>query len=50
MSAIQQNLKGKNAKYASDFTQGDLALPPAKKYVVGEYDSGSCTSSANNRQ
>ncbi|KAI1499930.1 carbonate dehydratase [Biscogniauxia marginata] len=31
---IQNNLKEKNAEYASKFTQGDLALPPAKKYLV----------------
>ena len=33
---IQQNLEQKNAEYASNFKQGDLALPPAKKYAVGE--------------
>jgi hypothetical protein len=33
---IQKNLVEKNAAYASTFTQGDLALPPAKKYAVGE--------------
>ena len=32
---IQKNLVGKNAEYAKNFTQGDLALPPAKKYLVG---------------
>jgi carbonic anhydrase len=32
---VQQNLVEKNAQYASSFTQGDLALPPAKKYLVG---------------
>lgn len=32
---IQQNLKSSNESYASSFTQGHLALPPAKKYVVG---------------
>jgi len=31
---IQKNLQEKNAEYASKFTQGDLALPPAKKYAV----------------
>ncbi|KAK7757236.1 hypothetical protein SLS62_000785 [Diatrype stigma] len=31
---IQKNLREKNAEYASTFTQGDLALPPAKKYLV----------------
>ena len=34
-TAIQENLKAKNQAYAASFTQGDLALPPAKKYVVG---------------
>lgn len=29
-----QNLKEKNAAYASNFKHGDLALPPAKKYLV----------------
>jgi hypothetical protein len=32
---IQQNLVDSNKKYAASFTQGDLALPPAKKYAVG---------------
>ena len=32
---IQQNLIEKNKAYAASFTQGDLALPPAKKYAVG---------------
>ena len=31
-----QNLKEQNAAYASGFTQGHLALPPAKKYLVGK--------------
>ncbi|EJT71199.1 hypothetical protein GGTG_10459 [Gaeumannomyces tritici R3-111a-1] len=31
---IQQNLVEKNEAYAKDFTQGDLALPPAKKYLI----------------
>ncbi|TVY64330.1 Uncharacterized protein LSUE1_G007531, partial [Lachnellula suecica] len=31
---IQQNLVDSNKKYASSFTQGSLALPPAKKYAV----------------
>lgn len=34
MSAIQKNLQEKNAEYAGRFTQGHLALPPAKKYLV----------------
>lgn len=32
---IQQNLQKSNEAYAANFTQGDLALPPAKKYAVG---------------
>jgi hypothetical protein len=32
---VQQNLVSSSEKYASSFTQGDLALPPAKKYLVG---------------
>jgi hypothetical protein len=31
---IQENLVESNKKYASSFTQGHLALPPAKKYAV----------------
>lgn len=31
-----QNLKEQNAAYADTFTQGHLALPPAKKYLVGK--------------
>ncbi|ETS78159.1 hypothetical protein PFICI_10221 [Pestalotiopsis fici W106-1] len=34
MSTIQQNLEQHNAEYASQFTKGHLALPPAKKYLV----------------
>ncbi|KAI1281145.1 beta carbonic anhydrase clade D [Xylaria sp. FL0933] len=33
-SEIQKNLVEKNAEYARTFDQGDLALPPAKKYLV----------------
>jgi len=33
-SAIQENLVEKNAAYASSFTKGYLALPPAKHYAV----------------
>lgn len=33
---IQANLQKKNAEYASNFKEGHLALPPAKKYAVGE--------------
>lgn len=32
---IQKNLITKNEEYASSFDNGDLALPPAKKYLVG---------------
>jgi carbonic anhydrase len=32
-----RNLVSSNEKYASSFDKGDLALPPAKKYLVGEY-------------
>lgn len=35
-SAIQENLVEKNNVYASSFTQGHLALPPAKHYAVGK--------------
>jgi len=31
---IQENLVASNEKYAASFTQGHLALPPAKKYAV----------------
>lgn len=33
-SFIQKNLVDANKNYAASFTQGDLALPPAKKYLV----------------
>jgi len=33
-TAHQQNLISSNDKYASAFTKGDLALPPAKHYLV----------------
>jgi len=33
-TAVQKNLEAANAKYSSTFTKGDLALPPAKKYLV----------------
>jgi len=33
-TAIQENLVSSNEKYSSSFTQGDLVLPPAKKYLV----------------
>lgn len=34
MSAIQNNLEASSQKYSSAFTQGSLALPPAKQYLV----------------
>lgn len=34
MSAIQKNVEAASEKYSSAFTKGDLALPPAKKYLV----------------
>lgn len=40
MSPITANLEAKNKAYAASFTQGDLALPPAKKYAVGESPDG----------
>lgn len=33
---IQKNLIQKNHEYVAQFTQGDLALPPAKNYLVGQ--------------
>lgn len=33
-SQIINNLESSNEKYASSFNKGDLALPPAKKYLV----------------
>ncbi|KAL1647823.1 hypothetical protein SLS58_002624 [Diplodia intermedia] len=33
---IQQNLAEKNKEYAASFTNGHLALPPAKKYAICE--------------
>ncbi|XDG05917.1 hypothetical protein ABKA04_005532 [Annulohypoxylon sp. FPYF3050] len=33
-SPIQKNLVEKNAEYASHFTKGNLALPPAKHYLI----------------
>ncbi|PMD51886.1 beta carbonic anhydrase clade D [Hyaloscypha bicolor E] len=34
VTPIQENLVTKNKEYASSFTDGHLALPPAKKYAV----------------
>lgn len=50
MSEIQRNLKERNTKYASGFTQGDLALPPAKKYIVGRCSSSCLVSSIDHGQ
>lgn len=33
---VQENLIEKNREYVAKFTEGDLALPPAKKYLVGQ--------------
>ena len=34
MSAIQNQVQAASEAYSSSFTQGSLALPPAKKYLV----------------
>ncbi|KAI2629981.1 carbonate dehydratase [Hypoxylon sp. NC1633] len=34
VSSTQKNLLEKNEEYASNFTNGDLALPPAKHYLI----------------
>ncbi|KAK4164300.1 carbonic anhydrase [Cladorrhinum sp. PSN259] len=34
MSAIQKNVEAASVQHSASFTQGDLALPPAKKYLV----------------
>jgi carbonic anhydrase len=34
MSATQKQVEQASASYSSSFTKGDLALPPAKKYLV----------------
>lgn len=33
-TSVQKNLTASNEKYVSTFDKGDLALPPAKKYLV----------------
>lgn len=33
---IQENLVKTNKDYATNFKEGHLALPPAKKYAVGK--------------
>lgn len=38
-TSVQKNLVQKNNDYASNFKEGDLALPPAKKYAVGQSSS-----------
>lgn len=35
-TSIQENLIQKNQGYAANFKDGSLALPPAKKYTVGQ--------------
>jgi carbonic anhydrase len=37
----QKNLIAKSEEYASSFDKGDLALPPAKKYLVGKLSTTS---------
>ncbi|KAF3906062.1 hypothetical protein ABW21_db0207317 [Orbilia brochopaga] len=34
MTVLTDTLSANNASYAASFTKGDLALPPAKKYLV----------------
>lgn len=34
MTAIQKNVEASSEQYSSSFTQGHLALPPAKQYLV----------------
>ena len=34
MATIRDSLLAKSDKHSSTFTQGSLALPPAKKYLV----------------
>lgn len=34
---VQENLVQQNKVYAANFHDGDLALPPAKKYAVGQF-------------
>ena len=35
-TSIQKNLVKRNERYHSMFKHGDLPIPPAKKYAVGE--------------
>jgi len=41
---LQNNMTASNEKYAASFHKGDLALPPAKKYLVGAKLSSNITS------
>ena len=43
MTSVQKNLVEKNAEYSAGFKHGDLPIPPAKKYLVGQctYDEES---------
>lgn len=34
MTAVQRNVQATSDSYSASFTKGDLALPPAKKYLV----------------
>lgn len=34
MTDIQKNVEAASERYAASFTKGDLALPPARKYLV----------------
>ena len=34
-TSVQENLVQKNDDYASKFSDGNLAIPPAKQYAVG---------------
>jgi len=36
---VQQDLQSSNNEYANSFDKGELALPPAKKYLVGPFSS-----------
>ena len=38
-TSVQENLVKKNSEYAYTFKEGHLALPPAKKYAVGQSSS-----------
>jgi hypothetical protein len=36
------NIQQGNKEYSAAFTQGDLALPPSQKYLVGKQDLWLC--------